>query len=326
VSVSSAGNNCYLSSSSIHNTNSACYIGNPSSSTNNLDTKKKQRKLQGFLVLVRHAKKKIPRIVLLKAKFWYFFHRLFGEKLFSKKNERFFKYHAGTIDLDLSKEGKKQLRILKKVTKELVDKFKEQGTSSFQVISSPLKRAMKTAQAVREGIEKTGEKVSQINIEPDIKERSWGVANGLTVGETDERFGKELSNDYHDSFVEIDNKKIPGAESLFDLRSKLAKNFIPSLLNTFRSQPKTPENNIPAVFVVSHAGTNKCIIKEFFQEGLLQEIKLGGVILKKNELSKDRIPRLNIPNASPIVLAVYSQNGSLTLEQIQTNNQSGSAS
>ena len=292
-----------------------------SSSTNNTNInnsnslyKEKNLKPVGVIILIRHASKKIPRRIVWQRTFWLWFHKIFGNRFFPEKNEKAFRYHAGTLDVPLSKKGKEELPILQEEIKKVFSRIKEKlqsfSPSSVRILSSPLRRALVTAEAVGEAVGGG----ARIEKRDPLIERSWGKGNDQTVEKVCREYGEGLSNYYHSSFSKElpPGGGIPGAESLYELKERLEKNFLPELLGQFRQDGQVN-------FVVCHSGVIKALLRALVERGLLQRIEISDRTFNREELLKESVSNLRIPNAKPIVLLVYRENNSLTLRQLESN-------
>lgn len=87
----------------------------------------------------------------------------------------------GQTDIPLNEEGKKQ-------AKRLAD-YLQQGEIAWDAIySSDLERAHLTADIIRESLQLTG-----VRLDPRLRERAFGLAEGLTAAEREGRFGGDLT-------------------------------------------------------------------------------------------------------------------------------------
>jgi len=107
----------------------------------------------------------------------------------------------GRLDIELNETGHKQARLMADYLA---------GTRLSAVYSSPLKRALETAQAVagRQGIEVTAS--------PELTDMDFGEWQGLSI--------KTVRDEYPEFFArwleEPHHLKVPGGESLLDVRER----------------------------------------------------------------------------------------------------------
>lgn len=87
----------------------------------------------------------------------------------------------GQTDVPLNEEGKRQARALAK--------YLERQPIRWDVIySSNLQRAIMTADLISEMLN-----LGEVRIDERLKERGFGLAEGLTLAERHERFGEDIS-------------------------------------------------------------------------------------------------------------------------------------
>jgi broad specificity phosphatase PhoE len=107
----------------------------------------------------------------------------------------------GRVDVPLNENGIKQAQLLGEYLS---------GEKIDIIYSSPLKRAVKTAEAV------AGFHQLDVKIEDSLNDIDCGEWQGLTLGEVKERYS-ELYQDWLDTPEQV---KLPGGESLADVRSR----------------------------------------------------------------------------------------------------------
>jgi len=107
----------------------------------------------------------------------------------------------GRVDVDLNQEGMKQAELLGDyLGREKID----------LVYSSPLKRAVKTAEAV------TRPHNLEVNVAESLIDFDYGEWQGIPLREVGEKYG-ELYRDWLDTPEQV---RVPGGESLEDVRSR----------------------------------------------------------------------------------------------------------
>ena len=109
---------------------------------------------------------------------------------------------GGQIDVPLLPEGREQAGVAHRSFN---------GTAFDAVISSPLKRAVETAEIV------TGTPSSEIRVEPLCTERSFGEMEGLSRAEVEQRFPQIVYLQIGDIGYSLNP---PGGESFDDLRRR----------------------------------------------------------------------------------------------------------
>ena len=143
--------------------------------------------------------------------------------------------YQGQSETDLSAAGHQQAELL---ARRLAD------TSIDAIFSSPLRRAMATAEAVAQG--RKGEVVAV----SDLIEISHGTWEGLTVEAVKRKFPEQYSL-WHRSPVEV---RFPGGESLEDLRARV----LPAIQQIARL------NSAEVALVCGHDAVNKVILADCF--------------------------------------------------------------
>lgn len=132
--------------------------------------------------------------------------------------------YYGHTDTALSERGICQ-------AKHLGEYFRE--TSFDRVISSPLKRAVSTAEYI------LGDRKQKIELDERLAEQNFGIFEGYTYDELIQKYPDEFEHWNKD----FSNYRIPGGESFFDVRKRI-DDFIGEL-------PEKKET----VLLVAHKGT-----------------------------------------------------------------------
>lgn len=133
----------------------------------------------------------------------------------------------GTIDVDLSQKGHKQAEIL-------YDFFKDKDIKV--VFSSPMKRCL----AVAEKFKKT----CRVIIKNNLKERSFGIFEGLSWENVEKLHPKKAKDFLNDPFF----YRVQNGESFFNVKNRV----IPEINEIL----KAGENTL----IVAHGGINRVII------------------------------------------------------------------
>jgi alpha-ribazole phosphatase/probable phosphoglycerate mutase len=142
------------------------------------------------------------------------------------------RYH-GNNDIDLSPQGVRQLE---KLAGQLKD------TSLAAVYASDLARSRQGAQILCQGRALTPQSV------PEFREIHFGIWEGLTLTEISEQYPEELQGRFRD----LANYRIPGGESLMDVRDRV----LPKL------QELLARHHGQALALVAHAGVNRVILSQ----------------------------------------------------------------
>ncbi|KRQ85929.1 Phosphoserine phosphatase 1 [Caloramator mitchellensis] len=138
--------------------------------------------------------------------------------------------YSGKSDGRLSKRGIEEIKMLKPI----IDNFQIKTC-----ITSPLKRAIETADILYDG-----EKI----IDERIIEMNFGIFEGLKYEEALKQFPIEV-NSWNDDFI---NYKIPEGESLLEVYRR-CENFLNDI-----------QKNSGNVLVISHGGVIRCILSCVF--------------------------------------------------------------
>ncbi|MDO4535454.1 MAG: histidine phosphatase family protein [Clostridium perfringens] len=141
----------------------------------------------------------------------------------------------GSIDIELTEEGKKQAKLL---NNRLKDKF------DF-IYTSPLKRAKETAMILAQSSNKT------LNIEEKMKEINFGSWEGLTIKEISEKYNNEFNNWKTDKL----EGKIVGGELSLKNASLRGTNCVLDIVKRHKGQ---------TVAVVAHGGIIKASLIGIF--------------------------------------------------------------
>lgn len=136
----------------------------------------------------------------------------------------------GRADIDLNKTGKRQAELLGEYLRTL---------DLEAVYSSPLKRAVKTAQAIA-GVHRL-----DIEFAPDLIDIDYGEWQGLPISEVKKKYS-ELYIKWVNSPDEV---MIPGGESLEDIRKRAT-----------RVIEEVVDRHAGTVVVVAHRVVNKVLI------------------------------------------------------------------
>jgi len=141
-------------------------------------------------------------------------------------------YH-GNNDIELSPRGVKQLE---KAAAQLQD------LELAGVYASDLSRAVQGAEIICRG------RSIEPRIIPEFREIHFGVWEGLSFQEIMEQYPEDLQARFRD----LPNFRIPGGESLMDLKAR-ALPVLQSLIEQHHEQP---------FLLVAHAGINRVILSE----------------------------------------------------------------
>lgn len=141
----------------------------------------------------------------------------------------------GTIDIELTEEGRAQAALL---NKRLKDKFD-------CIYASPLKRARETATILANSSNK------ELNIAEDIKEINFGSWEGLTIKEIKEQFNDEFKNWKTDK----EEGKIVGGELSLKNASMRGTNCVLDIVKRHKGQ---------TIAVVAHGGIIKASLIGIF--------------------------------------------------------------
>jgi alpha-ribazole phosphatase/probable phosphoglycerate mutase len=142
------------------------------------------------------------------------------------------RYH-GNNDISLSPQGVQQLEALGEQLR---------GAPLVAVYSSDLARSRQGAEILCRGRALAPQSV------PAFREIHFGVWEGLTFSEISEHYPEELAGRFRD----LANYRIPGGESLMDLRARVLPR-LQELLARHEGQP---------LALVAHAGVNRVILAE----------------------------------------------------------------
>ena len=142
------------------------------------------------------------------------------------------RYH-GNNDIGLSDQGVRQLEALAAQLKEL---------PLAAVFASDLARSQQGAELLCQG-----RPLEPLTV-PEFREIHFGIWEGLTFAEIAERHPEELESRFQD----LANYRIPGGESLIDLRDRV----MPKLIEIMASHEGQ------ALALVAHAGVNRVILSE----------------------------------------------------------------
>lgn len=144
--------------------------------------------------------------------------------------DNFNNFYSGKSDCSLSEKGIVETKKLKP--------FIERYNINY-CISSPLKRAIETANILFNG---------EINIDERIREMDFGIFEGLTYEEALEKYPVEV-NSWNDDYI---NYKISEGESLIEVYERCTD---------FLEDIQKHKGN---VLVVTHGGVIRCILSYVF--------------------------------------------------------------
>jgi alpha-ribazole phosphatase/probable phosphoglycerate mutase len=142
------------------------------------------------------------------------------------------RYH-GNNDIGLSPQGVVQIE-------KLADQLRSVPLAA--VYASDLSRSREGAEILCQGRELSPQTI------PEFREIHFGVWEGLTFGEIAEHYPEELQARFQD----LANYRIPGGESLMDVRERA----VPKLNDILRQHAGHP------IALVAHAGINRVILAD----------------------------------------------------------------
>ncbi len=145
--------------------------------------------------------------------------------------------YKGHIDVPLSRAGEKQVEKVAKALKEFTKKYTLKCETCY---SSPLKRAVKTAQIVAKSIPLF------VKEEEILKERNFGEWEGLSINEIVSLYPEEFERWRKDPV----KFSPPQGESTLEV-SKRAHKAIEEILKNHRGEQ---------VFITAHGGINRVIL------------------------------------------------------------------
>lgn len=195
-----------------------------------------------------------------------------GETVWNKE-----KRYQGWTDIELSEKGKKQAELLGK---------RFQNLKINAVYSSPLKRAVKTAQPIADTAN------LPVIIDEHFKEINFGAWEGGTVEELTQQYGKEFSDFFESPF----EYPFPGEGSFAHVAERSLKGF-QLLLEKHKGQ---------SVVIVSHGGLLRVLM-----------IKLMGMDIsfyRKTWLNNTSITTIDMIDGNPLL---YTLNDSAHIETIK---------
>uniref|UniRef100_A0A0K8RFN6 phosphoglycerate mutase (2,3-diphosphoglycerate-dependent) n=1 Tax=Ixodes ricinus TaxID=34613 RepID=A0A0K8RFN6_IXORI len=204
-----------------------------------------------------------------------------GESTWNKEN-RF----CGWVDKDLTEAGEQEAR-------EAAIALKASGIEFGTLYTSVLKRAIRTADIILEGLGQTDIPTFR---DWRLNERHYGALQGLNKTETAEKYGVDQVNIWRRSYntpppaCELDSEYYPGNDKMYDC---IPRDSIPNgeslELCLKRVLPYWEETIVPRmklgkpVLVVAHGNTIRSLIKVI------------------ENISNEEIVGLNIPNGVPVV-------------------------
>lgn len=147
------------------------------------------------------------------------------------------KVYKGHIDIPLSRKGIEQVEKVSEALKEIREKYE---LDKYIILSSPLKRALKTAQILSKNLEI---EVKSMNI---LKERSFGKWEGMSID--------EIISSYPEDFEKWRENPAyfspPEGESTIEVSIR-AKKAIEEILKKYKGFQ---------VFLTAHGGINRVIL------------------------------------------------------------------
>ncbi len=177
--------------------------------------------------------------------------------------------YLGWTDVELNETGIKQAYCVKEKLK---------GESIDAIYSSPLKRALKTAEIINENFK------LEINIVDELKEHNFGGWENLTISEIKERFSEEyemLTKDWI-------NHPIAGGESAIQVYHRV-KGFIDNLLSS---------NNSGKYLIVTHLGCIRYIIVHLLGMGIegIWRFNVGNCGITRIKINREGYAYLTLLN------------------------------
>ncbi len=147
------------------------------------------------------------------------------------------KVYKGHIDVPLSKEGEKQVERVARFLKEFVKRY---DLSCQVCYSSPLKRAVKTAEIIAKAIP------MQIKPSEILKERSFGEWEGLSINDIMSLYPEEFER-WRTNPVKFSP---PNGESTLQVSERAAK-ALKEILSSHSGEQ---------IFITAHGGINRVIL------------------------------------------------------------------
>ena len=204
-----------------------------------------------------------------------------GESLWNLENK-----FTGWIDIDLSKNGKKEASSAGKL-------LKKEGFDFDLAYTSLLKRANNTLEICMKNMDIEKSKKLKIIKNWRLNERHYGALQGLNKKKTSEKYGQEQVLKWRRSFdiqppaskktindselsFEISKKHIPLSESLRDVINRFKPYWKNEILKKLKAGKK--------ILIVAHGNSLRALL----------------MIIKN--ISKENIVNLNIPTGIPLVI------------------------
>ncbi len=144
--------------------------------------------------------------------------------------------YKGHIDVPLSEEGLAQVRAL-------AEFLQASGTPGSHIYSSDLKRAVQTAEAIRQALG------CALTIDTRLRERNFGRWEGMTF--------EEIARHWPDAFENWKSDPLrfhpPEGESTLEVKHRVME-AVQDILKAHRGKQ---------VFIVAHGGVNRVLLCEF---------------------------------------------------------------
>jgi len=144
--------------------------------------------------------------------------------------------YKGHIDVPLSEEGLKEVEFLAEV-------LSSAGIKDSHIYSSDLKRAMQTAEIIGRVLG------CSITVEPRLRERNFGLWEGMTFDEISKKWPEAFENWKADPL----RFHPPEGESTLEVRDRVIE-AVNEILHRHKGQK---------IFIIAHGGVNRVILCEF---------------------------------------------------------------
>lgn len=115
----------------------------------------------------------------------------------------------GQTDIELNEKGILQAKNISKYIKNI---------EFNKIFTSPLKRAMKTAEIVANDLN-----IKNIIAENDLIECDFGDGNGVLKQDVNKLFGDNFNENWSSDKTQYDNLKFPNGESKIEVRNRIVK-------------------------------------------------------------------------------------------------------
>ncbi len=174
----------------------------------------------------------------------------------------------GISDIGLNRKGKQEV-------KDLAERLKDEDI--FKIFTSPLKRALSTAEEIKKYHEE-----AELVVEDNLRELSYGVFEGLTPQDVRREFGEDV---WRRRVKDKYNFEIPEGESY-----NMAEARINKLIEKILEENKD-------IIVVCHGGVGKLLIKNLaripFKKVDKDYLKSAGLTILEKEKGKWKIKNFN---------------------------------